>query len=288
VAGYGIVESDGSMQLLLHPSDPTTGIHYSILPMNRGVISDLFTKEQADHHQKLIETHLKGPDGARLMDRPLRYKGGIQAIFQRAESSTFFGREIGLMYMHEHIRYAESLARTGKAEAFMHALRQAIPVRYRDVVPCGDIRQANCYYTSSDVAFKNRYEADERYEEIKTGKLSLRGGWRVYSSGPGIYIGLIVSHLLGVRIEGKEIIVDPVMPRSLDGFSASLDLLGHRVTWKYLVKEGNFSPKAISINGRAVAFTYDANRYRPGGAVISFRDFFSLLRTQENVVEVRL
>ena len=88
------------------------------------------------------------------MDRPLKYKGGIQTIFQRAESSTFFGREIGLMYVHEHIRYAESLARTGKADAFVKALRQAIPVGYRDIVPCGDIRQSNCYYSSSDVTFR--------------------------------------------------------------------------------------------------------------------------------------
>ena len=168
VAGYGLVEDDGSISVLLHPSDTTTGIQYSILPMNRGIISGIFTKEQAQHHQDLIEKHLKGPDGARLMDRPLKYKGGIQDIFQRAESSTFFGREIGLMYVHEHIRYAESQARTGKADAFVKALRQAIPVGYRDVVPCGDIRQSNCYYSSSDVTFKNRYEADERYDEIKS------------------------------------------------------------------------------------------------------------------------
>ena len=68
------------------------------------------------------------------MDRPLKYKGGIQTIFQRAESSTFFGREIGLMYMHEHIRFAESLAITGRAEDFVKALRQAIPINYKDVV----------------------------------------------------------------------------------------------------------------------------------------------------------
>ena len=118
-------------------------------------------------HQDLIEQQLKGPDGARLMDRPLKYQGGIQTFFQRAESSTFFGREIGLMYIHEHIRYAESLARTGRADAFLIALRQAIPVAYRDVVPCGDIRQSNCYYSSSDVIFKNRYEADERMMKSK-------------------------------------------------------------------------------------------------------------------------
>ena len=222
------------------------------------------------------------------MDRPLKYKGGIQTLFQRAESSTFFGREIGLMYMHEHIRYAESQARIGRADTFVKALRQAIPVGYKEAVPCGDIRQSNCYYSSSDVIFKNRYEADERFDQIKTGKITLRGGWRVYSSGPGIYISLIVSQLLGWRFESGKIIIDPVMPHSFDGLSASMYLCGHAVTCNYAVKEGNFSPKAVSINGKTIHFVLEENKYRAGGAVTSVGQFLAMLDRQENVVEVRL
>jgi cellobiose phosphorylase len=288
VAGYGLVEKDGSISLLLHPVDDKTNVHYSILPMERGIISEIFTKEQALFHQDLIEHHLKGPDGARLMDRPLKYKGGIQTFFQRAESSTFFGREIGLMYIHEHIRYAESLARTGRADAFLRALRQANPVAYRDIVPCGDIRQSNCYYSSSDVAFKNRYEADELYDEIKTGKITLKGGWRVYSSGPGIYIGLIVTRLLGLRAESGNIIIDPVIPHPLNGLSASMDFMGHPMTFVYSVKEGCFSPKIISVNGKSVVFTYEENKYRKGGAVIPASEFLAMLNKQENTVEIEL
>jgi len=288
VAGYGLVEDDRSVRVLLHPADDRTGIRYSLLPMNRGILSEIFTKEQARLHQDLIEQVLKGPDGARLMDRPLKYKGGIQTIFQRAESSTFFGREIGLMYVHEHIRYAESLARTGRADAFLKALRQAIPVAYRDIVPCADIRQSNCYYSSSDVIFKNRYEADERYDEIKTGKITLKGGWRVYSSGPGIYIGLIVSRLLGLRKESGNVIVDPVIPHSLDGLSASMDFMGHSVTFLYTIKENSHGPKAISMNGKAVEFTFEENPYRQGGAVIPADRFLAMLDRQDNVVEIQL
>ena len=256
--------------------------------MDRGIISGIFTKEQALHHQELIEQHLKGPDGARLMDRPLKYKGGIQTIFQRAESSTFFGREIGLMYIHEHIRYAESLAFMGKADAFVKALRQANPVAYREIVPCGDIRQSNCYYSSSDVTFKNRYEADERYDDIKTGKIELKGGWRVYSSGPGIYITLIVSRLLGLRNEFGKVIIDPVIPLSFDGFSASMNFLGHSITFKFNIKEESFSPKKISINGKVIEFIHENNKYRMGGAVIASDLFLSLLNRKENTVEIGL
>ncbi len=55
VAGYGLVEKDSSISVLLHPNDTTTGIRYSILPMDRGIISGIFTKEQALHHQQIIE-----------------------------------------------------------------------------------------------------------------------------------------------------------------------------------------------------------------------------------------
>jgi cellobiose phosphorylase len=286
VAGYGLREKDGSFSPLLHPQDQKTGIHYSILPMERGIISEIFTQEQALYHQELIEKHLKGPDGARLMDRPLRYKGGIQKIFQRAESSTFFGREIGLMYVHEHIRYAEALARTGKAEAFVKALRQAIPVGYRDVVPCSDYRQSNCYYSSSDVSFKNRYEADERYDEIITGHVLLKGGWRVYSSGPGIFIGLIITRLLGLRMEAGKIIIDPVLPHSWDGFTASAHVKGYPVVFQYSVKNKTHGPQSISLNGKAMSFHPEKNKYRPGGAVIQADAFMAQLHPKENVVRI--
>ncbi|MDD5695921.1 MAG: amylo-alpha-1,6-glucosidase [Bacteroidales bacterium] len=288
VAGYGLVEEDQHISVLLHPEDYTTGIHYSILPMERGILSGIFSREQALYHQDLIEKHLKGPDGARLMDRPLKYKGGIQDIFQRAESSTHFGREIGLMYVHEHIRYAESLAITGRADAFVKALRQAIPVGYREIVPCGDIRQANCYYSSSDVIFRNRYEADVRYDEIRTGNLTLRGGWRVYSSGPGIYISLIITRLLGLRIQNGYVIIDPVIPFSMDGLAASLNLLGHSVTFNYSVRNGKFSPTSISINGESIPFTLEENKYRLGGAVIPRDRFMGMLDPGTNVIHIRL
>jgi cellobiose phosphorylase len=288
VAGYGLVEEDRSISLLLHPSDSKTNIRYSILPMNRGIISEIFSKEQVQHHLDLIERYLKGPDGARLMDRPLRYKGGIQTLFQRAESSTFFGREIGLMYVHEHIRYAESQALTGRADAFLKALRQAIPVAYRSIVPCGDIRQSNCYYSSSDVTFRNRYEADERYNEIKAGTITLKGGWRVYSSGPGIYIGMIVSRLLGLRTESGNTILDPVIPHSMDGLSASINYMGHSMMIRYAVKENCFHPKAVSVNGKEVKFMVEDNKYREGGAVIPTKHFLALLDQQENIVEIQL
>jgi cellobiose phosphorylase len=288
VAGYGLVEADGEISIMLHPTDRLTGISYSLLPMNRGIISGIFTREQALHHAEIIEKHLKGPDGARLMDRPLRYRGGIQEIFQRAESSTYFGREIGLMYIHEHIRYAEGLAKTGRPEAFVKALRQAIPVGYRDVVPCGAPRQSNCYYSSSDVTFASRYQADTDYEDVIGGKLPLKGGWRVYSSGPGIFIGIVVTRLLGLRLESGSVILDPVMPKNFDGFRAGIEILDHPVVLKYSVGNTGYSPLKILINNKEIEFNYEENPYRQGGAVMDREEFLGLLNPSDNLVEIFL
>jgi cellobiose phosphorylase len=283
-----LVGADQKIDVLLHPTDTTTGVHYSLLPMNRGVISGMFDKEQAERHLSIIEQHLKGPDGARLMDRPLQYRGGPQTIFQRAESSTYFGREIGLMYVHEHLRYAESQARMGRADAFLRALRQAIPVDYHELVPQADLRQANCYYSSSDVHFRSRYDADARYAEVVAGRAPLKGGWRVYSSGPGIYVALVVSRLLGLRVELGKLIIDPVLARSLDGLTASLQFRGRHVTFVYHVGQQGFGPRALSINGQSVAFEREQNRYREGGAVLPLAAFAARLDAEVNRVDIVL
>jgi cellobiose phosphorylase len=288
VAGYGLVEKDGSISVLLHPSDGTTGISYSVLPMNRGVISGVFTPDQAKYHQQLVEDHLKGPDGVRLMDRPVPYQGGIQRIFQRAESSTFFGREIGLMYIHEHIRYAEALAITGKPDAFVKALRQAIPVDYKHIVPSADHRQANCYYSSSDVAFKTRYEADERYTDVLQGKMPLKGGWRVYSSGPGIFIGLIVTRFLGLRVEESSIVIDPVMPVTMDGLVAAIELIGFPLRITYRIAEKGSGVKTLMINGGKLPFDQEKNPYRKGGAIIPVDQFRALMNREKNTLEIEI
>ena len=288
VAGYGLAGDDDNISLLLHPSDNVTGIRYSLLPMERGIVSGIFTAEQAAHHLELISRHLTGPDGARLMDRPLRYSGGIEKLFRRAESSTFFGREIGLMYVHEHIRYAESLALTGRASEFVQALRQVIPVGYAEMVPCADVRQANCYYSSSDAIFATRYQADELYSEIIEGRVTLRGGWRVYSSGPGIYAGIIMRHLLGIRREWSRLIIDPVMPVSLDGLEASMIIKDRPVTFAYRVREGCCGPKRITVNGKDIAFNSVENRYRPGGVALDETLFTGMLSDTGNRIEVYL
>lgn len=288
VAGYGHLENDNTFTLLLHPSENKTGVKYSILPMNRGILSGIFDSNQVFNHQKIIDKHLLGPDGARLMDKPLRYSGGLQKIFQRAESSTFFGREIGLMYTHEHIRYAETLAVTGKADEFIHALLQAIPICYSNIVKQGDIRQANCYYSSSDVLFKNRYEADKHYPEVIKGNFKLHGGWRIYSSGPGILIGIILGRLFGFRFSNEFVVIDPVLPKEFNGLKVNFSFNNIPINVAYHVTKSTFSPYSLKVNHVEPPFKYEENPYRQGGILVERKMFFDLLNNKENNIEVFL
>jgi 1,2-beta-oligoglucan phosphorylase len=216
VAGYAIFkEGQDRPELLLHPSDKRTGLNYSLLPMKRGIISGLFTPEQKAHHLKIIREHLLFPDGARLMDRPVTYRGGPERIFRRAESAANFGREIGLMYTHAHLRYAEAMAMLGEADALWNALLTVNPIAVTEVLGTASLRQRNAYFSSSDAAFPDRYEASAEWERVKRGGIAVDGGWRIYSSGPGLYTNMLVRLAFGRRRYFGERITARLLPPHL-------------------------------------------------------------------------
>jgi cellobiose phosphorylase len=277
ITGLAYFHQDGETDYLLHPRDHTTGLSYSLLPMIHAIINDMLTPQQAEKHLVIIREHLAGPDGAHLFDRPMAYHGGPQKNFQRAESASYFGREIGIMYMHAHLRYCEALARFGDAEAFFQALCRANPIALRELAPSCSLRQANCYYSSSDPAFADRYEAFKHYDKALNGEVALEGGWRVYSSGAGISVRLITQCFLGIRQESDGLIIDPVIPSALDGLTAALAIAGRQVEVSYRVKAHGRGPVSIDLNGTNLEFTREENRYRPGAARVSLETFIRLL-----------
>jgi 1,2-beta-oligoglucan phosphorylase len=268
LAGFAYFKGDGGIDYLLHPRDAATGLSYSLLAMVHAVLNALLTPEQARHHFDLIERHLLGPDGARLFDRPMAYHGGPQRYFQRAESSTFFGREIGLMYTHAHLRYAEALWRYGDARGFFRALCSANPIGIRALVPSATLRQCNCYYSSSDTAFADRYEAYAAYGRAMRGDIPLDGGWRIYSSGAGIGMSLILRCFLGMRREQTLLVVDPVIPVGLDGLQAELEMAGRAFEVTYRIAGAGCGPTAVNLNGADLPFSRGANPYRIGAAEV--------------------
>ncbi len=265
LAGLVYFHEGGKTDALLHPRDGATGLSYSLLPMIHAIINDMVSPGQAAAHLGLIREHLLGPDGAHLFDRPMAYHGGMQTYFQRAESASYFGREIGIMYMHAHLRYCEALARFGDADGFFRAFCQFNPIAIRELVPTAGLRQANCYYSSSDPAFSDRYEAFNHYDRVKRGEVTLEGGWRVYSSGAGIGVRLIMQSFLGLRLEAASLVVDPVIPQALDGLKVSLHLGDLLLDVTYHVQLKGCGPVRIEFNGVNLDFTRERNPYRPGG-----------------------
>ena len=295
LAGYALFGQSGddgtdtAVRYLLHPRDQTTGVRYSLLAMIHAILEGLFDAAQMRHHLRLIDEHLSGPDGARLFDRPLPYHGGLQRHFQRAESASFFGREIGLMYMHAHLRYAQALAHVGDAERFFHALCQANPIGLSEIVPTASLRPSNCYYSSSDAAFADRDQASAEYERVRRGTIALDGGWRVYSSGAGILFGLVVRQLFGLRLEADALLIDPVLPAALDGLRLGATLLTHDLEIVYRVRGAGCGVRSLQLDGRPLSFEVEPHPYRRGAARVSLHEVAAALasaRQRQLVVDV--
>ena len=291
ICGFFLFDSESSLtgQPLIHPDDRLTGISYRLIPMTRAMIAGLLTPEEAERHCGLIAEHLMAADGARLMNRPPVYKGGVSEIFQRAESSSCFSREIGIMYTHAHLRYIEAMAALGRADAMLAAFNQANPAGISLSVPHALPRQANAYFSSSDAAVATRYEASARYAEIKSGKIPVEGGWRIYSSGPGIYLHLVLTRMAGLRRHYGTVVLDPVLPRSLDGLEVTMPWDDHSLRIRFSVRNGEHTPQAATLNGKPLqALSLSENPYRTGGWVLDAALFGSLLGEGDNLLEVSL
>lgn len=284
IPGFLYFEDPQNAKLMLHPEDQETGIQYRLLPMTRSMIGELLTPEQMESHYKLILEQFLCPDGVRLMNHPAQYAGGVSLHFKRAEQAANFGREIGLQYVHAHIRFIEAMAKTGKRDQVWKGLAVINPIGIQDAVPNAERRQSNAYFSSSDGKFADRYEAQDRFAELRDGTVPVKGGWRIYSSGPGIYMNQLISNVLGIREECGDLIIDPVLPDELDGTRFEFEYGGSPLTFVYHCAEGNL--RYVTVDGHKVEAKRLANPYRPGGLQINHEDFERLRTADRTVVDI--
>lgn len=283
IPGFLYFEDPENPENMVHPSDQKTGIQYRLLPMTRSMISELLTPEEAEKYEALIREKFYCPDGVRLMDRPANYDGGVTRHFKRAEQASNFGREIGLQYVHAHIRFVEAMAKLGRTEEVWKGLETINPIGITSVVPNAEKRQSNAYFSSSDGKFNTRYEAQDNFDKLRTGEVPVKGGWRIYSSGPGIYMNQLISNALGIRHQADSLIIDPVLPPSLDGLEFSFNLYGKPLTLRYRLGTGK---QNVTINNNEIPFRTPKNRYRESGVLLSKVKVESLLNNEENLIEV--
>jgi 1,2-beta-oligoglucan phosphorylase len=231
-AGFVIFYPD-HQEVLLHPQDKTTGLNYRLLPFNRGFISQIFDPNKVKAYQAIIHQHLRHPDGVRLMNTAVTYQGGKKTYFQRAETAANFGREIGIQYVHAHIRYIEAMCTIGDAEEAWWGLNVINPIGIQRHVPHAELRQRNVYFSSSDAAFLDRYQAKKDFENVREGKIQVKAGWRLYSSGPGIYLQTFIQQFLGIRVRQNQLMIDPQIPASLSGLSVDFHFQGRSLKMTY-------------------------------------------------------
>ena len=262
LAGYVVFAREGPWPVI-HPSDDRTGLHYRLIPMTRSIIAGLFTPDQVLRHEALVEEHLHFPDGVRLMDRPAPFHDGITRFFRRGEQAANFGREVGLMYTHAHVRYTQALATLGRERLVAELLRIS-PVGQHDRLATSLPRQRNCYYSSSDAAFTDRYDAAAHFGRLRDGTVGVKGGWRVYSSGPGIYLRQVVQGALGIVERAGAVVFDPVLALEDDGTTIGIDLGGVHRTVRYRVEPGD-APVRVEVGGWALPGIEVEARYRRGG-----------------------
>ncbi len=274
-AGFVIFES--AKKYLLHPRDKTTGLRYRLLPLVRAMIAELTPPELLDTQIDIIDQHLNHPDGVRLMDAPVKYHHGQKTYFSRAETAANFGREIGLQYVHAHIRYLEAMANINKADVAYEDMFKIMPILLNQKVRHAVLRQSNVYFSSSDADFATREHARLGFGLIKESAIPVKGGWRLYSSGPGIFIGYWIWHALGIRIHADDLFIRPSVPRALDGLVIDFMYRGHPLRIQY--HEG---PIKVMIDGRLVTFISMTNRYGMKGHRIPK----NMLRSKDTVITI--
>ncbi|MBN2696822.1 MAG: cellobiose phosphorylase, partial [Bacilli bacterium] len=277
--------SAGYPRPMIHPNDNVTKIKYRLLPLQRGIISELFEPSQAALAFKTIMDNLDHPDGVRLMNTTVPYQGGKNTYFKRAETAANFGREIGLQYVHAHIRFLEACWRIGEKERAWRGLFQINPINIQEAVANADYRQANTYFSSSDANFMNRYQAMAEFAKIHEGKIKVKGGWRIYSSGPGIYLNILLGRILGISASAGSLLIDPQLPEMLDGLELKYNLFGKKARLIYRIASQSAKKKQIRVNGKLIDCELTANKYRLGGCHIPLSDL-NLHQETENLIEI--
>ena len=72
---------------------------------------------------------------------------------------------------------------------------------------------------------------------------------RIHESGAEIATQLIRSRVLGLRPSRSFLTIDPVLPRSLDGLRAVIELAGVPVDIVYAIGDRGYGPTALTCYG---------------------------------------
>ena len=285
IGGFLYLHEDGKVEYIIHPDDKKTGINYRLLPLTRSIISEIVDKNQGEINESIIDKHLTFNDGIRLMDMTPKYNGGISKIFKRAERASNVGREISLQYVHAHIRFIGSMCKLKESEKVWEALFKINPIKINDNVKNAEYRQSNTYFSSSEGDFKSRYDFQENFHKLRSGEVKVKGGWRIYSSGPGIFINQLITNVIGIRERKDKIIFDPIFPKDFKEVEVDYKILNKKVKIMYVLNEGN-EIRDIILNGEKLPINNEENIYRNDFKSLDKKILEEKLTSGENLIQI--
>ena len=225
----------------------------------------------------------------RLFDRPAAYHGGPMEVFQRAEASTFFGREIGIMYTHAHLRYAEALARVGDGPGLLARAGAGQPRRDARAGRPGPAPAVD------DVLLLLRRRVPRpgggrtRLRQVRRRHRRARG-WlaRLLLRARGSTYGSCASACSASGCAGERVEIDPVLPLSLDGLVAQVRLFGRTVDVAYSVRGAGYGATRITVDGQKLPDQRLENRYRTGGLSVASDELRNLLGPEAARIDVEV
>jgi cellobiose phosphorylase len=120
------------------------------------------------------------------------------------------------------------MAVLGEVDALWRALLVANPIAVTQHLAHASPRQRNAYFSSSDAAFPDRYRASAEWPRVRDGSVAVDGGWRIYSSGPGLYARALLQHVFGMGRHFGARRAAPSLPRSLGPLALEMIVDGRR------------------------------------------------------------
>jgi cyclic beta-1,2-glucan synthetase len=145
-------------------------------------------------------------------------------------------RENGGQYTHAATWVVYALAELGQADEAYDCFKKLNPINHSLDEKSAEIYRVEPYVVAADV-----------YSE---GELKGRGGWSWYTGASGWLYRTAVEAILGFRKKGDRLLVNPSLPNTWDGYSATLTLAS--VTYKIKVLKISKRSYKVTINSKEI------------------------------------
>ena len=177
--------------------------------------------------------------------------------------------------MHAHLRWAQALAHFGDAERFFHALAPGQSDRpARASCRTRALRQANCYYSSSDAAFADRYQARPTTSAVRSARSRSTAAGASTRAAPASLFGSCRRATCSACACEADVAAASTRccRRRSTGCASRSSCCGQRFEIRYRVRGAGCGVDALQLDGRALAFGEEPNPYRRGAARVALSD----------------